>query len=425
MPTSARLSAARALHDVFAKGRRVSADWNKLLSTEDAGLAQAILGLCLRRWGRLSAWSAPRLKDSSRGLPIETQIALNIGLAQLAWLSGVAAHAAVDESVSLVSQGRTGFPPHSGLVNAMLRQASKDRDALASEITSLPDELDRPPFAEMLLRAALQDGHSPENVKVLWNKLQQPPSPAFVVLNGPPPGFLVPDAQFPAAWRLCPGAPFPAEWLRSGAGMAQDISSQALMRFNRPFEKTANMRILDVCAAPGGKTTALADMWPSANIFALEQNPRRAQKLRENLAARKTRAQVEIAESVAWMRGGGRPFDVILVDAPCSASGTVRKHPELVWIYKPKDIEQLVRMQENLLDAAISRLSPGGLLIYSACSWFPEEGLNHLPRLESLHPKIKPAPIWPDANGALTHIFRPDSLTWEGEGFQGFAVTLD
>ena len=423
MTTPARLSAANALHDVFAKGRRVREDWNKWLSPEDAGLAQAILGLCLRRWGRLNAWCLPKLKDASRGLPAETQIALSIGLAQLAWLPGVATHAAVDESVSLVLQEKIGFPPHSGLVNAILRSASGNRDALASELDSTPDEADRSPFAELLLKAALQDDLSSENVRVLWGKLQRPPLPAFVVLSGEPPGGLVPDAQFPDARRLIPGTPFPTDWLRSGAGMVQDISSQALMKFRWPFEKTP-MRILDVCAAPGGKTTMLAKMWPLANIFAIEQNPRRAERLRENLAARSVRAQIEVVESVAWMRSGGRPFDLILVDAPCSASGTIRKHPELVWIYKRQEIERLVRVQENLIDAAVSRLSPGGLLIYSACSWFPEEGLNHLSRLESFNPKIKPALIWPDADGAaLTHIFRPDPLTWDGEGFQGFAVT--
>jgi 16S rRNA (cytosine967-C5)-methyltransferase len=372
----------------------------------------------------LNAWCLPKLKDASRGLPAETQIALSIGLAQLAWLPGVATHAAVDESVSLVLQEKIGFPPHSGMVNAILRSASGNRDALASELDSTPDEADRSPFAELLLKAALQDDLSFENVRVFWSRLQRPPSPAFVVLSGEPPGGLVPDAQFPDARRLIPGTPFPTGWLRSGAGMVQDISSQALMNFNWSFEKSAPMRILDVCAAPGGKTTTLAKMWPQAKIFALEQTPRRAQKLRENLAARSVRAQIEVAESVAWMRSGGRPFDLILVDAPCSASGTIRKHPELVWIYKYQDVERLVRMQKNLLDAALSRLSPGGLLIYSACSWFPEEGLNHPSRLESLNPKIKPAPIWPDAGGAaLTHIFRPDPLTWDGEGFQGFAVT--
>ena len=432
MPTPSRLSAANALYSVFAKAQRVGDDWDSGLSHEDAGLAQAILGLCLRRWGRLNSWCLPKLKDPARSLPTETRIALGMGLAQLAWLPGVADHAAVAESVELISHGSIGFSPHKGLVNAILRSASRDRTLLAAELDSLPAELDQTGYAKRLLQAALLSRDTPENLKTLWNKLQQPPLPAFAALGGTPPDGLTPHGQFPQAWRLLPGAPFPFEWLRSGAGMVQDISSQALMDFNWPSEKPDPARILDLCAAPGGKTTALAHRWPQAKIFAVEQNPRRAQRLRENLAARGLSATVEQAEAAAWLRRGGRPFDLILIDAPCTASGTLRKHPELNWIRSGADIERLARVQETLIDAALSRLSPGGLLIYSVCSWFPEEGFNHLPRLESINPQITPAPIWPAGQGTgqgtdkgtegLTHLFRPDPLTWDGEGFQGFAV---
>jgi 16S rRNA (cytosine967-C5)-methyltransferase len=424
MPTPARFSAANALHEVFDRHHRISDNWNQELSPENARLAQAILGLCLRRWGRLNAWYLPKLKDPSRGLPLGTKIALSIGLAQLAWLPGVAEHAAVTESVELVSDRKLGFPPHKGMVNAILRSASRDREPLVAELDSLPTALDQSPFTNMLLQAALQYQNTPENIKILWDKLQQPPSSAFVLLYGAPPDDLVPDTQFPQAWRLPPGAPLPHEWLYSGAGMVQDISSQALMNFDWRFEKSYPARILDACAAPGGKTTALAYKYPQAHVFALEQNPHRAQKLRENLTARKVRAEIEVAESAAWLRSGGRPFDLILIDAPCSASGTLRKHPELTWIYNYSAIERLTQIQKSLLDAAIPRLSYGGLLIYSVCSWFHKEGIDHLSKIKSGDSQLIPAPVWPAAQGAeLTHIFRPDPLTWEGEGFQAFAVT--
>jgi len=424
MPTPARLRVAIALHNVFDKPNRVSENWNKDLSSENARLAQAILGLCLRRWGRLNAWYLPKLKDPLRGLPLGTKIALNIGLAQLAWLPGVAEHAAVTESVELVSGKKLGFPPHKGMVNAILRSASIDRELLAAELDSLPSELDQSPFTRLLLKAALKDQNTPENIKALWEKLQRRPSSAFVVLYGAPPDVLVPDTQFPQAWRLQLGAKLPREWLYSGAGMVQDISSQALMEFDWHFEKKHPSRILDACAAPGGKTTALAYKYPQAHIFAIEQNPHRAQKLRENLAARKVRAEIEVADSANWLRNGGRPFDLILIDAPCSASGTLRKHPELTWIYNHSGIERLTQIQKSLLDAAIPRLSPGGLLIYSVCSWFPEECTDHFSNILSGDTQLIPAPIWLSAQGTeRTHIFRPDPLTWEGEGFQAFAVT--
>jgi 16S rRNA (cytosine967-C5)-methyltransferase len=205
--------------------------------------------------------------------------------------------------------------------------------------------------------------------------------------------------------------------------MVQDLSSQALMAFDWPPEKPSPTRILDACAAPGGKTTLLARRWPDARLTALEQNPRRAQRLRENLAARGVRAEIAVAEVSAWLSGCRHSFDLILIDAPCSASGTIQKHPELNWIYERRHIARLVRLQENLLDAAIPRLSPNGILVYSACSWFPEEGVGHLPRLESKHPQLRPAPVWQKSPCGAAHVFRPDPLTWDGEGFQGFALT--
>ena len=401
-------------------------DWNMGLSSEDAGLAQAILGLCLRRWGRLNAWYRPKLDNPSRGVPVGTQVALCMGLAQLAWLPGVASHAAVDESVKLVSDSEIGFPPHRGLVNAILRSAAKDRELLANELGSLPPELDRSPFTEKLLLAALQDQGATDNINALWGKLQRPPRPSFVVLNGEPPNELVPDDQFPQGWRLLPSATFPSRWLGSGAGMVQDVSSQALMAFDWPSEKNRPMRILDVCAAPGGKTTLLARRWPDTRITALEQNQRRAQRMRENLTARGAKAEIVVAEAAAWLHACGQSFDLILIDAPCSASGTIQKHPELNWIYRHQDIARMTLIQESLLDAAVPRLAQDGLLVYSVCSWFQEEGMGHIPRLESKYPRLRAAPVWQKSpcGAGGGHVFRPDPLKWEGEGFQGFALTL-
>ena len=124
MSTASRAAVHRVLHDVFGQGSRVPEGWNAGLSPEDARFAQALLGLCLRRWGRLQSWIRPRLKDPDRGMPLGSQTALTLGLAQLAWMEGVSNHAAVHESVSLAADPELGFPPHRGLVNALLRQAA-------------------------------------------------------------------------------------------------------------------------------------------------------------------------------------------------------------------------------------------------------------------------------------------------------------
>ena len=417
MTTPSRLAAAKALQAVFVRGSRVPEGWDARLSGEDAALAQAILGRSLRAWGRLQAWVRPRLKQQGRGLPPGSQIALAVGLSQLAWLDGVTAHAAVNESVELVSDPELGFPAHRGLVNALLRQASADRGHLRRDLDSLDPAQDRTPFAERILDAAA--GADPGRRTGLWERLQRIPGPAFRCLRGPIPVDLEPDPDLHGGLRRVEGAPFPHEWLRSGAGMVQDRSSQALMEFK--WDQDPPRRILDACAAPGGKTTVLAARFPGAEVFALEKDPRRARRLGENLRAREVKAQIVVAEAAEWLQGASETFDLILLDAPCSGSGTLAKHPELTWIGEQIDLARLVDQQGALLEAAVPALAPGGLLIYAVCSWFPEEGEDHRAKVQAAHPSLQAADLWARSWGP-PGAFRPDPLAWEGEGFQGFAL---
>ncbi|MDP1830780.1 MAG: RsmB/NOP family class I SAM-dependent RNA methyltransferase [Geothrix sp.] len=424
MPTPARLHVAHALHEVFGEGGRVPDIWDRDLG-EDAHLAQALLGLCLRRWGRLQAWVKPKLKDPDRGVPLGTRVALAMGLAQLAWLPGVSDHAAVNEAVELAASRDLGFVPHKGLVNALLRRAAKDRAALAAELEALPAALDRGPATERALKEALRPHHAEGELETLWARLQQPPRPDFRRLKGELPEGLVPVAGLPGCLCLDEGAPFPRPWLEASGGMVQDRSSQALLayRWDRPVT-----RVMDACAAPGGKTTTLALRHPGAAITALEVHPRRAARLRQTLQQRGVEAQVIQADAAEWLEVCGTTFDLILLDAPCTGSGTLQKHPEWPWL-KHDDLPRLTGLQRRLLAAAGDRLAPGGLLIYAVCSWLPEEGCSHREWLEQARPDLHPAAVWPaamgaaqDTEGGATAVFRPHPLTWEGEGFQGFAV---
>ncbi len=158
-------------------------------------------------------------------------------------------------------------------------------------------------------------------------------------------------------------------------------------------------------------------------MLALESDGKRARRLEENLALRRVRAQVIPEEAGAWLRQGGCAFDLILVDAPCSGSGTLRKHPELNWLGDFLDLPRLVRNQHALLEAALLRLAPGGLLVYAVCSWLPEEGVEHQQSILERHPELRPAKLWPPAFGTEEGpaiLFRPNPLTWPGEGFQAF-----
>jgi 16S rRNA (cytosine967-C5)-methyltransferase len=421
MATPSRIAVARTLHEVFGGGDRVPEGWDRALSSEDAGLAHALLGHCLRRWGTLQAHCRPQLKNPARGLPLGTQSALAIGLAQLAWLPGVTDHAAVNEAVELTGDRDLGFPPHTGLVNAILRRAAQDREALRQTLEAMDPALDRTPFAERVLKAALWPRGQGASLEVLWQRLLQPHRPFFTAL-GPAPDSLLPVEGVPGALRLAPDAEFPRPWLASGEGMVQDLSSQALMAFQ--WDRVP-ARILDACAAPGGKTTALGRRFPQSSLTAVEKNPVRAARLQQNLANRRIQADLVVEEAGPWLRQEGPAFDLILLDAPCSGSGTLQKHPELTWIGDTIDRPRMRAAQRDLLEAALPRLAPGGLLIYAVCSWLSEEGQDHRDRLLAM-PGLEPAAIWPAGMGTEdgpTSYFRPDPLTWPGEGFQAFAFT--
>ncbi len=421
MPTESRTLVANALHMVFGQGSRIPDTWDANLSHEDAVFAQALLGHCLRRWGRLQTYVQSKLANPDRGLPLGSQVCLAMGLVQLAWLPGISTHACVNESVDLIGDRTHGFPPHRGLANALLRAAAKDRLGLAQQLDALPPALDRTPFANRVLTEALAPRNQQDRIEELWERLQRPPRPAFtVVKNEPLPEGLEADPELPGCYLLRPDAPFPRQWLASGAGMVQDRSSQALMSFkwDRPVR-----RIADLCAAPGGKTTSLGLRWPEAELYAVEQHPRRARRLEENLLARGIRANIVVQDASAWLRESHLQFDLILLDAPCSGSGTLCKHPELVWLGDSLDMKKLLTTQKRLFDSAHHRLNKNGLFIYSVCSWLPIEclqpNLNQITQDEGMNQ----VQIWQNKTYTERVNFNQDPLTWEGEGFQAFALT--
>ncbi len=129
-------------------------------------------------------------------------------------------------------------------------------------------------------------------------------------------------------------------------------------------------RIADLCAAPGGKTAQLAAA--GAVVTAVEQDPARLARLRENLARLRLDADTILADAAAWQPG--QEFDAVLLDAPCSATGTIRRHPDVPHLKRPRDIAHFAEGQDRLLRAAAALLRPGGRLIYAVCSLQPEEG---------------------------------------------------
>ena len=183
----------------------------------------------------------------------------------------------------------------------------------------------------------------------------------------------------------------------------------------------AGETVLDLCAAPGGKTLQLAAA--GASVLALDVSEVRLARLRENLVRAGLTAEVVAADALDWQPG--EAFDAILLDAPCSATGTIRRHPELPFVKDGSDLPGLVALQAQLIDRALGWLRPGGRLVFATCSLLPEEGEGQLAGALARHPGLVVERVdlpgvdpawWTEAGGLRT---RPDHWAARG-GMDGF-----
>jgi 16S rRNA (cytosine967-C5)-methyltransferase len=148
--------------------------------------------------------------------------------------------------------------------------------------------------------------------------------------------------------------------------------------------------VADLCAAPGGKTAQLANA--GAHVTAVDRSAPRLRRLSENLARLGLKAEIVTADATTWKDG---PFDAILLDAPCTATGTIRRHPDIVWLKGENDLTKLVALQRRLLDHVVSLLKPGGTLVYCTCSLEPEEGEQAIDELLGRDENVRRVPIQP------------------------------
>lgn len=358
--------------------------------TEDAGLAtQLTLGVL--RWRRLLDFLIDRnLSRATRRLDAEVRIALRLGIYQLWFLERVPARAAVHESVELVKRARKRSA--APLVNAVLRKAAKEaaqsarsRNAFAS---FLPKDLaleekvgilhshpswlvDRwlRNFGEERTRALLEtNNHVPAVSCYVLDAQRRGDVAASLKHTGCEiePGLVLRDA-----WTLHGGNPAVSEAMQQGWAAIQDEASQAAAHLLAVEEGNS---VLDLCAAPGGKTILLARAAGSrGHVIAADLHAHRMRAMAERFET----AGVRNVELVTL--DGTQPlpfeyrFDRILVDAPCSGTGTLARHPEIRWQLRGEDLTDLHARQVRLLKNALANLAPHGRLIYSTCSLEPEE----------------------------------------------------
>jgi 16S rRNA (cytosine967-C5)-methyltransferase len=362
-PISARLLALDVLDLVLGEQRPLDEAFSGhpglgRLAGRDRAHARLLVATTLRRLGQIDALLDRFLRQAPKSIRVRNL--LRLGVTQLLFLH-TPAHAAVAETVALAS-GRLAFAR--GLANAVLRRAAREGEGLV----------------------AAQDAprlNTPDWLWTSWCEAYGEATARAIAeahLIEPPLDLTVKD--HPAVWarRLDAGHLYGDTLRRAAGGGIEDlpgygegawwVQDAAAALPARLLPEVAGRTVIDLCAAPGGKTAQLAAA--GAEVTALEASAPRAERLGANLARLSLAAEVVIADAREW-RPGHR-VERVLLDAPCTATGTIRRHPDIAWHKTPADVVRLTGLQRQLLAAAVEMLLPGGILVYASCSLQPEEG---------------------------------------------------
>jgi 16S rRNA (cytosine967-C5)-methyltransferase len=379
-----RSLALSLLRAVLEQHRPLEEALDRLPASEarDRAAAHRLAAAVLRRTGTLDAVLEPHLK---RAPPEPVRLILRLGAAGLLFLD-TPPHAAVGTAVDLARAQK--LAPFAGLVNAVLRRVAETGHAVLAELDS--PRLDTPAWMWAAWGAearAIAAAHQAEAA------LDLTLAPGAAIPDG---GVRLPNGsvRLPPGTRVADIAGFEA-----GQFWVQDAAAAMPARLldARPGE-----RVADLCAAPGGKTAQLAAT--GAEVIAVERDERRIPRLRENLARLALPATIVRADAAAW-----RPealFDAILLDAPCSATGTIRRHPDVLHLKRERDIAPLTEGQDRLIHAAAAMLRPGGRLIYAVCSLQTEEGQARV--RTAANAGLRPAPFSPDELASMADARTPD-----------------
>ena len=342
----------------------------------------------LRRLGEIDQVLDRRLK---KGPPLAVRTILRVALAQTLVL-GTPAFAAVSTAVKLAERDPK-TRPYKNLVNAVLRGVDREGPGLTTAESNLPDWLAarwRANYGEAAL-AGLALAAREEPATDLSLKPGVDAAAVADALDGealPIRGGMGGTVRTARRGDL-------AGWpgFDDGIWWVQDAAAAVAARLLAP---NAGEGVVDFCAAPGGKTLQLAAA--GAEVVALDRSDKRLDRLRANLARTGLTAEVVATPAEDW--DDPRRFDAVLLDAPCTSTGTFRRNPEVLRATKPADVAKLADVQHRLLDAAAERVKPGGRLVYCVCSLEPEEGEAQAATFLKRHPEFKAVAIEPGEGGA-------------------------
>jgi len=385
------------------------------LDPRDRAFVRLLLATTLRRLGEIDTVLGAMIERPLEGANAIGRQILRLGAAQLLFL-GTPAHAAVDTSVQL-AQGR--LPHIKGLVNAVLRRVGREGVAMLGDRD--PAHLNTPAWLWDSWSATY--GEDTTRAIAVAHLIEAP-------LDLTPRS----DADFWAGQldaeklptgtlrRRTGGAIAELPGFAEGAWWVQDAAATLPARL---LGDIAGQHVADLCAAPGGKTLQLCAA--GATVTAVDISARRVARLSENLARAGMTAELVTSDVSKWTPA--EKFDAILLDAPCSGTGTLRRHPDIAWLKDDEDVSRLTLTQDRLLVHALDLLKPGGTLVYAVCSLQEDEGPARVEALLAREPRLQRVPVTPPELPGLAEAITPagdvrtlPSMWAERGGIDGFYI---
>lgn len=384
------------------------------LSAADHALATELVMGVLRWRSRLDEKIAAASSQPLSKLDPEILIALRLALYQFLWLDRIPQRAALHESVELVKRARKRSA--APFVNAVLRKLSTASRTDATDESASPETLARalahPRWLverwahAYTLPAARQICEHDQSIPTTAIRLRTPTAEQQLIQEGIT---LIPGALLASARRVQAGDVTKMQAFRTGQVVIQDEASQLVAALVAPDVLRENSRVLDCCAAPGGKTLAIADHNPSTAITAVELHPHRARLLQKLLRAHPSQsARIQIVAADAQHLPLTQQFDRVLADVPCSGTGTLARNPEIKWRLTADDLVDLPQRQLAILRSALAQVAPRGRLIYSTCSLEKEENENVVEQALSENNSFRLL----DCRSELNRLKESGELTW-------------
>lgn len=391
-----RLIALEVLAQVVSRGQPLDQQLHLIhdsgLSERDRAFARRMVMTTLRFLKPIDEWIASRLRMPIPPAQVRVQDVLRLGVAQLVWMQ-VPPHAAIDSSVRLVKHFK--YLNQAGLVNAVLRRISE------THATTIPVLEPQGLVPDWLWQSWCAAYGADQAAAMVLAQTQEPPLDVCVKSNAHDWAQKL-DATVVTGntIRLGNQSVTALEGYSEGAWWVQDAAASLPVEL---LGDIAGLKVLDLCAAPGGKTAQL--IAAGATVTTLDRSKKRLERLHENLARLQMDATVICADMMKWQPDDD--YDIILLDAPCSATGTTRRHPDIMWQRTKVQVDELVQLQREMLARVVGWLKPHARLLYCVCSLQPEEGEQQVEWLLSQQPKLvrvlfeKTDAPWINAQGEL------------------------